>query len=140
MAKFTRNKYKAIIWDNDSACPGRKKLAEIVRLYNGKGEIIIATPLRLMETLLDKMHVQEFFEEDFKNILSKYFEGDIGIIKGHPVVLVEFHNRNFLFRKLFNLLYWLVGYNPFSNGSNWKYHGILTAVIEETILKATVKL
>ena len=52
-----------------------KMLVEIARLFNGKGKIIITTPLRVTKAPLDKMHVREFFEEDFQYVLSKHFSG-----------------------------------------------------------------
>ena len=105
-------------------------LKEIKRVFNGKGKIIITTPLRYTEEPLDKMHVQEFFESEFRELLSHYFDGKIQIIKSHPVVFMELQNKHYLVKYLFNLLNLLFGFNPFEKTDGWRYYAMQTAVIE----------
>ena len=109
----------------------RAMLAEIKRVFNGKGKVIITTPLRFTEEPLDKMHVQEFFESDFRQLLSEHFGGEIEIIKTHPVAFMELQNRHFLIKYLFNLLNLLFRFNPFKKSRGWRYYTMQTAVIEE---------
>jgi len=110
-----------------------KMLAEIKRVYNGKGKVIITTPLRFTEEPLDKMHVQEFFESDFRRLLSDCFCSKIQIIKSHPLVFMELQNRHFLVKYLFNLLNLVFGFNPFEKTEGWRYYAMLTAVIEDNL-------
>jgi ubiquinone/menaquinone biosynthesis C-methylase UbiE len=107
----------------------QKMLAEIKRVYNRKGKVIITTPLRFTDEPLDKMHVQEFFESEFRRLLSDYFT-EIEIIKSHPLVFMELQNRHFLVKYLFNLLNLLFRFNPFEKTNGWRYYAIQTAVIE----------
>ncbi len=107
-------------------------LTEIKRVFDGKGKIIITTPLRFTEEPLDKMHVQEFFESDFRQLLNEYFGSEINIIKTHPVVFMELQNRHFLIKYLFNLLNLLFRFNPFKKSREWRYYTIQTAVIGES--------
>lgn len=109
-----------------------KMLAEIKRVFNEKGKVIITTPLRLTEVPLDKMHVQEFYESDFKRLFSDYFRIDVQIIKSHPLVFMELQNKHFLVKYLFNLLNILFQFNPFKKTQGWRYYAMQTAVIERS--------
>ncbi len=111
-----------------------RMLAEIKRVFNGKGKVIITTPLRFTEEPLDKMHVQEFFESDFRKLLSVYF-GKIEIVKSHPLVFMELQNRRFLYKLFLNLLNLLFGFNPFKKAKGWRYYAMQTAVIEKKFTK-----
>ena len=107
-------------------------LAEIMRVFNEAGKVIITTPLRFTETPLDKMHVKEFFESDFIKLLTDSFSDNnrISIIKSHPVVFMELQNRHFLIKYLLNLLNLLFKFNPFIRTKGWRYYAMQTAVIE----------
>jgi len=111
-----------------------KMLAEIKRIWNGRGKIIITTPIRFTETPLDKMHYKEFFENEFKLLLKKYFE-EIEIIKSHPLFWVEFQNKLILGHSLpkifLNCLNILFGFNPFLKINGWRYYTLQTAIIKE---------
>lgn len=108
--------------------PG-KMLAEIRRIFYEECKVIITTPLRFTEEPLDKMHIQEFFESDFRRLLSDYFM-EIEIIKSHPLVFMELENRHFLVKYLFNLSNLLFRFNPFEKTNGWRYYAMQTAVIE----------
>lgn len=108
-----------------------KMLSEMKRVYNGVGKVVITTPLRFTELPLDKMHIREFFESDFRDLLNQYFN-QISIMATHPVVFMEIQNRHILFKLIFNLLNILLKINPFKISKGWRYYSILTAVIEET--------
>jgi len=109
-----------------------RMLAEIKMVFNGEGKIVITTPLRFIEEPLDKMHVHEFFESDFRGLLSATF-GDsrkTKIIKSHPLVFMELQNRHFLIKYFFNLLNLLSQFNPFEKTRGWRYYAMQTAVIK----------
>lgn len=106
-----------------------KMLAEIKRVFNEKGKVIITTPLRFTEVPLDKMHVQEFFESDLRRLLSNCFGNRIQIIKSHPLVFLELQNRHFLVKGIFNLLNLLFSFNPFKTTKGWRYYAMQTAII-----------
>lgn len=108
----------------------KKMLAEIKRVFNETGKVILTTPLRFTEAPLDKMHVQEFFESDLRRLLSDHFSSNIEIIKSHPLVFMELQNRHFLIRYLFNLINLLFQFNPFQKTKGWRYYAMQTAVIE----------
>jgi ubiquinone/menaquinone biosynthesis C-methylase UbiE len=110
--------------------PG-KMLSEIKRIVNKTGKAIITTPLRLTEAPIDKMHIQEFFESDLKELLSYYFGTNVRIIKSHPLVFMELQNKHLLVKVIFNLLNLLSGYNPFKKTKGWRYYTMQTAIIEE---------
>lgn len=57
--------------------PG-KMVDEMVRTVKMGGHIIVATPLRFTERPLDTMHVQEFFENDFKALFER--RSDISVL------------------------------------------------------------
>jgi len=105
-----------------------KMLAEIRRISNENGKRIITTPLRFTEEPLDKMHVQVFFESDFRSLLTVHFS-KIQIIKSHPLVFMDLQNRHFLVKYLFNFLNLLFRSNPFEKTKGWRYYAMLTAVI-----------
>ena len=94
-----------------------KMLTEIKRLYNGKGKIIITTPIKFTKKPLNKMHVQEFFEKDFLKLLNESFNGyRIQIIKSHPLFWLELQNKSIFGKSipkiLLNLTDLFLGFNP----------------------------
>lgn len=50
-----------------------KLLSEARRVLRPGGKIIISTPYRLTEKPIDKFHVKEYYPNELKNILDKYF-------------------------------------------------------------------
>jgi len=108
----------------------REMLAEIKKVFSGRGKVIITTPLRFTEEPLDKMHIQEFFESDFRGLLSDCFDGRIQMIKSHPLVFMELQNRHFLVKYFFNVLNLLFKFNPFEKTKGWRYYAMQTAVID----------
>jgi len=113
--------------------PG-KMLFEIKRVWNRKGEIVITTPIKFTEKPLDKMHYQEFFENEFEQLLEKHFE-NIKTIKSHPLFWMEFQNKSIFrrsfFKCFFNLLNLAFGFNPFKYKGKWRYYTLQTAIISE---------
>lgn len=112
-----------------------KMLAEIKRIFNKIGKVIISTPLRFTEAPIDKIHVHEFFESDFNKLLSGYFGANVQIIRSHPLVWMELQNKHLLIKVILNLLNLLSGYNPFKKTKGWRYYAVQTAVIESSAKK-----
>jgi len=111
-----------------------KMLSEINRIWNQHGKVIITTPIKFTQKPFDKMHYQEFFEEDLKTLLGDYFpENKIKIIKSHPLFWLEFYNRTILghsLNKIFlNFLDLFFGFNPFQNTGRWKHYTLQIAII-----------
>jgi ubiquinone/menaquinone biosynthesis C-methylase UbiE len=111
-----------------------KMLLEIKRVWNQNGKIIITTPIKFTEKPLDEMHYQEFFEDEFKKLLEKYFE-DVEVKKSHPLFWMEFQNKvifGHAFNKFFlNLINLLFGFNPFLDHKGWRYYTLQTAIISK---------
>ena len=98
--------------------PG-KMLSEIKRVSKKDALIIIGTPIRYTEKPLDKMHVKEFFQQEFINLISEYFNF-IELEGSHKQILfLKYIMQSKLLkiqinRYLFNLMC-VLGANPFLN-------------------------
>lgn len=109
-----------------------KLLKEIKRVWNGRGNVVITTPLKLTEKPLDTMHVQEFFCNEFDALTKKYFK-TTQIVKTHPLFWTEFQNAT-LFEKvipkvLLNIVNILFNINPYFS-TQWRYYCLQSAVIK----------
>lgn len=93
-----------------------KMLEEIKRVAKPEANIIIGTPIRRTQNPIDHHHVQEFFKEDFLNLISNYFQDSV-LRESHnliPTLLYNAPTKSFLnFRYLINLLSLVFRYNPF---------------------------
>src|SRR3989344_5175303 len=72
-----------------------KLLVEIKRVWNGRGHIIITTPIKLTHTPLDTMHVKEYFPQELEQLLKQHFP-KIKIIQSHPVFWRELRRKRAL--------------------------------------------
>lgn len=61
-----------------------KMLQETKRIAKTNAIIIFGTPIRYTEYPLDKMHVKEFFPDEFKQIFEKYFN-HVKLIRSHKL-------------------------------------------------------
>ena len=59
-------------------------LQETKRIAKTNAIIIFGTPIRYTEYPLDKMHVKEFFPDEFKQIFEKYFN-HVKLIRSHKL-------------------------------------------------------
>lgn len=100
-----------------------KMLKEINRVFKQKGIVIITTPIKLGPEPEDKMHVQEYSQEELQCLLKKHFNS-VKISRSHPVWLKKLYllsicrcDRFYFqpFRWLINTLVLLTGYNPFKS-------------------------
>lgn len=111
-----------------------KMVSEVKRVWNKRGKVIITSPIRFTEKPLDRMHYQEFFEEEIKELLKRYFE-DIKIVKSHPLFWMEFQNKpifGYSFLKyILNMLNPIFGFNPFKHTKGWRYYTLQTVIISK---------
>jgi len=77
-------------------------LSEIKRVGKNESTIIIGTPIRFLESPKDKMHQKEFYPQEFKVLLDKYFN-NIKIIKSHKLRYFLYYEKSKIFfrRKIF---------------------------------------
>jgi len=67
----------------------KKMIQEIYRISKEGAIVILGTPIRCTEKPADIMHYHEFFQEELKNLMSKYFL---------PLALIESHNLFYFLR------------------------------------------
>lgn len=104
-----------------------KMLKEMKRVAKDNAYIIIGTPIRCTKEPLDKNHFQEFYKEDFENLMSHCFE-NFEIVESHELLydlLYQkpfniFYKRILIFRYLINLLAILLNINLFLKGRKYK--------------------
>lgn len=109
-------------------------LKEIKRVWNGKGKVVITTPIKLTEKPLDTMHVQEFFCKDLDTLVKKYFK-TVKIVKTHPLFWTEFQNATLFGRIvpkiLLNIAHIVFKTNPYF-GTQWRYFSLQSVIIKGT--------
>ncbi len=95
-----------------------RMLSEIKRVSKENAIVIVGTPIRRTKHPIDPHHVQEFFTEDFMELMSKRFR-DCKLHESHnliPTILYNAPTKSFLnFKYLINLLSLLFGYSPFNS-------------------------
>lgn len=97
-----------------------KMLSEIKRVGKRNSFIIISTPIRFTEEHLDKNHYHEFFPEEFKTLLNKFFT-TLKIIKSHRLVYYLLYKKKstifgktkYLYHNLINIISIYFNRNPF---------------------------
>lgn len=96
-----------------------KMLEEIKRISKNEALIVIGTPIRVTEEPLDKMHVREFYPNEFKQLCEKHF-CVLDLKKSHNLLFHLLYEKKFsilgkkiaIFRYLMNLST-CFGSNPF---------------------------
>ncbi|WP_371803588.1 class I SAM-dependent methyltransferase [Candidatus Lokiarchaeum ossiferum] len=87
-----------------------KFLSEIHRVVKKQGLVVISTPIRITEAPLDKMHFIEWFQNEYKELITKHFPKSI-FFESHPLFWSEFYLRSTLFRLILNVI--SIFKNPF---------------------------
>ena len=91
-------------------------LEEIKRVAKRGASIIVGTPIRRTKNPADPHHVDEFFPEDFLEMMSRYFK-ECTLSESHnliPTLLYNAPTRSFInYRYLINFLSLFFNYNPF---------------------------
>ena len=91
-------------------------LKEIKRVAKNGAVIIIGTPIKHSKFPIDHNHVQEFFAEDFLEMMQKHFQ-KCELHESHNLVLSLLYNAPtksfFNFKYLINLLSLVLNWNPF---------------------------
>ncbi|MCF6240440.1 MAG: class I SAM-dependent methyltransferase [Bacteroidales bacterium] len=76
-----------------------KMLHEAKRIAKSDAIIIFGTPIRYTESPIDKMHVKEFFPNEFKQIFERYFN-KVNITRSHKLFyLLKYQKQSKLFWK-----------------------------------------
>jgi SAM-dependent methyltransferase len=63
-------------------------LGQIVELLSDEGRLVLTTPIRVLERSLDPHHVHEFWPDELRMLLDKYFH-DVHLTRMHPVWFVD---------------------------------------------------
>lgn len=101
-------------------------LNEIKRVVRIGGIVIISTPIRFTENPLDKMHIFEFYPNEFRSVIESCFSETI-FFESHPVFWMEFFMRSNYSRILTNLLSLVK--NPFENFNHkFRYNSLQYSV------------
>lgn len=87
-------------------------LEEIKRVTKVGGAVVISTPIRFTEEPLDKMHVVEWFPDEFKKMIEEVFPKS-RYTKSHSLFWFELIKRNRYCRLMINLLSLIK--NPFED-------------------------
>lgn len=100
-------------------------LAELRRVVVPGGHVVISTPIRFSEAPIDRMHVQEWFVDEFVALCRTAFGDPIRLIRSHPVFWYELvvHRRRWLSRagRLAANVLTRLGHNPFLNADgSWR--------------------
>ncbi|HEX3178541.1 MAG TPA: class I SAM-dependent methyltransferase [Methylomirabilota bacterium] len=63
-------------------------LAAAAKLLTSDGRLVLTTPVRLLERPLDRHHVHEFWPQELRALLERFFE-DVQMSRLHPAWLVD---------------------------------------------------
>ncbi len=64
-------------------------LIEMWRLTAPGGRLVVTTPIRYTEAPLDRMHVKEWFAEEFREFCQSVLGAPVELRQSHPVALTE---------------------------------------------------
>jgi len=63
-------------------------LAQVVELLSDGGRLVLTTPVRTLEHSPDAHHVHEYWPDELRDLLGRYFE-DVRLTRMHPVWFVD---------------------------------------------------
>ena len=94
-------------------------LSEVSRVLKKGGKFILTTPYRLTEIPQDPNHVKEYFPEELKKMLEKYFK-NVGLKATHHMLWRSIYAYSFrafgnrpLGKWFLNIIILLFRWNPF---------------------------
>lgn len=127
---FVDNHFDALVSSDviEHVQDSERFLSEVRRILKPGAKAVISTPIRLKKDPLDSMHVREWFEEDFKQLINKHFP-DSRFSVSHPVFWMELQNRIGLTKFIWNLLPGFM--NPFLKNSKWRCFAMQYAVVSK---------
>ncbi|WP_126443907.1 class I SAM-dependent methyltransferase [Sulfuricystis multivorans] len=103
-------------------------LAEIHRLLKPGGWAVISTPIRLSEKPMDRLHVVEWFPNEFQALIRSVF-ANADFHRSHPVFWGELSRRSKLLRIATNLLSLFA--DPFAGTRKWGLFELQYAVCQK---------
>lgn len=92
-------------------------LQEAYRLLKPGGRAVISTPIRVTETPLDKMHVQEFFPTEYIDLVRRHFDS-AELHQSHPLDLKILYERRFPAFRNKRLYKFLINWKSIRQGQN----------------------
>jgi SAM-dependent methyltransferase len=63
-------------------------LTRVVGLLSARGRLVLTTPIRLLERSLDVHHVHEFWPDELRALVSRYFDS-VETVRMHPAWLID---------------------------------------------------
>lgn len=106
-----------------------KLLAEIKRILKLGKYSVISTPIRVTCKPLDKLHVIEWFPEEFMTFINQSFPCS-DFYQSHPLFWSEFMSRSLMNRAVINMI--SVLHNPFvPRSNNWRYSSLQYAIVKK---------
>jgi len=103
-------------------------LLELTRILKKDGIAIISTPVRISEHIEDYNHVQEWFPDEFKELIRGVFP--ISEFRySHPIFWYELYRHSLKLQFPLNLMSYL--HNPFLEEKFWKYYCLQYALIKK---------
>lgn len=113
-------------------------LEETQRILKKNGIFIITTPIKTTEEPLDKMHVYEWYPNEFKELCASVFGEPTIQVLSHPTIWYELYtNRTTIQGRFIGRLINIItkfGKNPFYNNSitnNWRLFTLQTIVFKK---------
>lgn len=104
-------------------------LLQLKRFTKEGGYIIISTPIKNTKFPVDPMHHQEWYKEDFKELLNRHFPNS-EYFYSHPIFWKELYERKYRFKILLEV-FSIFGFNVFSGfNKNWKHHTIQYCIVQ----------
>ena len=112
-------------------------LHEMWRVLAPGGTLVVTTPIRYTEKPLDRLHVQEWFPDEFQHFCSDVLGVPVALKVSHPVALTEIYASSSpwlgrLARLSINFLAKL-GYNPFTHPSHFRAFSTQMAVAKKPL-------